>query len=43
MWAPTPSISPRWTHSVRMYVPASQDTQNTTSCRSSSYCSSLLS
>ena len=34
MCAPTPSTSPRWTHRVRMYVPASQLTQKTARLRS---------
>jgi len=29
IWPPTPSSRPRWTHMVRIYVPASQLTQNT--------------
>lgn len=29
MCPPTPNNNPRWTHNVRMYVPASQLTQNT--------------
>mmetsp|Transcript_4589 Transcript_4589/g.16031 ORF Transcript_4589/g.16031 Transcript_4589/m.16031 type:complete len:203 (-) Transcript_4589:257-865(-) len=41
MCAPTPSRRPRCTHRVRMYVPASHDTQNTTRLRSSSYSMSL--
>ena len=43
MCAPTPNRSPRCTHNVRMYVPASQLTQNTPRCRSLSNSNSLLS
>jgi hypothetical protein len=41
MWPPTPSRRPRCTQSVRMYVPASQETQNTARLRFSSNSNSL--
>lgn len=43
MCAPTPNSSPRWTHNVRIYVPASQLTQKTPRCLSLSNSNSLLS
>lgn len=41
IWPPTPKTKPRWTQSVRMYVPASQETQNTAKFRLSSNSSSF--
>jgi hypothetical protein len=43
MCAPTPSTMPRCTQSVRMYVPASHETQKTPRWRSLSNSISLLS
>jgi len=41
--APTPNSNPKCTHNVRIYVPASQLTQNTPRCLSLSNSNSLLS